>query len=139
MSNPVTALYEWLNTRLSSEPNWNGRVYAHFAPSNVARPYVVWHTVSVLNTKSRVINRDLAAVLQVMCYADTMAEALNLSAQIVEVLHNQGTQDVWGTEQRSREWLIKTVTEGNITVTSEIRDNINVYCAGFDFEITMEA
>lgn len=122
MKDPLSACYASIYTALNGAGIWADRVSPDVGDPARGRPYVVFSYAAggALNWTR---NADAGLLIDVICVAETLADALTAAAQISAALDNKGQLD-GGPVVGDSEWRIQTITlEEKVHFTEPILSN----------------
>ena len=137
----VTFIYHAITNRLiSTVGNWGKRIYSEVAPTNAPRPFVVVRAVTSTRQPIRRAMNVYLMQVDIIAYADSLADSTSAKSLISAALNNTGTHDnpasVLGASLTSH--IVNTVTETARIRNTNLQDANLVYSDGATYEIVLE-
>lgn len=139
LSDPLGALFITIQSRLVGHSEWTA-AYLDQVPAEAIYPYVVYFNISGGRTyKVRV--RDAEYTLGFKVVGDAQGATLAAKAKLIELLGDQGTQDLPLTPlDGGTDWEItKTMTWFDIHMLEEFEGSSPIYSDGNQFRFRLEA
>lgn len=134
------AAFKAVRSALVTAAITSNRVYKDVAPVGVARPLIVMGFSGGGAANDH--RGDASEVtLRVEAVADTYTAAANAAASIASTLDEKGTQcwNVVSPLDGGDDWEITVVMRGAAVDFTEMDDNRQIYHAGYEFRLRMEA
>lgn len=126
------ALYRVLHLHLTPL----GSTFSDVAPADTARPYVVFFHQSGGNTNRRKRKNETHTLI-VRCVADRIEDSFAKALIVEGLLHDNGSQGS-NTLPADPDWIITTVTQGQLIHLVEIWNGQPLYMTGHQYIFNME-
>ena len=135
---PLHALKEIIYRQLVDDALWSGDVFPEIAPATASRPYVVFIYVAGGNEVVTTGGGNARYIMTVKALSDSLAEALQMSQRIRELLDNHGDQEPTAMASHD-EWTVLTCTRGRtVSVPDMFSGAKPIYHEGDQYEFVME-
>jgi hypothetical protein len=134
------AVYRAIRTRLTAgAETWGTRAYPDQAPAGAARPYTVFSFAGG-GELNAIRAEDSALLIDILCVAESMAQAMSGAARIAALFNDQGSQDRPITPlSGGTEWTISTVTqEQAIHLIENVEGAQQIYIDGARYRCRLE-
>lgn len=135
--NPTLMLYRVIGTRLSGNTDAGTTVYARRVPKDATRPYLL---ISVpTNTERNFHHRlqDPAVTVQIKAVSTDLTEALAIIQQAVELVDEQGEQDLGGLVGGTDWHILKVHVRERMSMDYEVGTS-QVFEEIFNLSITLQ-
>lgn len=138
MAEDVTiAVYRAVWTRLNSATGAGTNIYQVYVPENKTRPYILIQTQSNGARNFHTRQQDPELVLLIKSVSDDVDVARTIKQQALELLDDQGIQDLGGLSGGADWYLLKAMVEEHIQM-NYMNGTTRVFEEGFQLRVTMQ-
>lgn len=134
---PKIMLYRVIGTRLNGNTDAGTNIYASYVPENKSRPYLLMTVPSNVERQFHLRTQDPSVVVQIKAVSTNEAQALTICQQAVELLDDQGEQDLGGLVGGSDWYLLKAMVEERMSNPYDV-GTTKIFEELFNVRITLQ-
>ena len=134
---PKIMLGRVLSTRLSGNTGAGSSVYISYVPEKKTRPYLLITTPSLSERNFHWRQQDPDVIVQIKAVSSSEPEALTICQQALELVDDQGEQDLGGLVGGVDWNLLKAMIEERMSMSYEVGTS-KVFEEIFNVRITLQ-
>lgn len=134
---PKLMLYRVIGTQLNNNTDAGNNVYASYVPENKSRPYLLMTVPSNVERHFHWRKQDPSIVVQIKAVSTDEAQALTIRQQAIELIDDQGEQDLGGLVGGSDWYLLKAMVEERMSNPYDV-GTTKVFEELFNVRITLQ-
>lgn len=131
------AVYRAVWTRLNNATSAGTNIYQDYVPEKKTRPYILYQIQSQGERNFHTRQQDPEFVVLVKAVSDDVDVARTIKQQALELLDDQGEQDLGGLSGGADWYLLKATVEEHIKM-SYMNGTTRIFERGFQARIIMQ-
>jgi len=131
------AVYRAIWTALNGNTDADANMYQDYVPENKTRPYILLQIQSQGERNFHTRVQDPEFVVLVKAVSDDVDVARTIKQQALELLDDQGEQDLTGLSGGTDWYLLKAMVEEHIKM-SYMNGTTRIFEEGFQIRVTMQ-
>lgn len=135
---PRLMLYRVIGSRLNGATDAGTSVYTTKVPANKARPYILITVPSMQERNFHIRQGDPTTLVQIKAVATSERVALTVCQQAIELLDDQGEQDLGGLVGGADWHVLKAMVENRMTPAPYTQGNSEIYEDMFQLRVILQ-
>lgn len=131
------AVFRALSLRLNGATGAGTNIYQVYVPENKIRPYILCQIQSQGERSFHLRKQDPEFVMLIKAVSDAHDEARTIAQQALELLDDQGEQDLAGLSGGTDWYLLKAMVEEHIRMTYK-NGTTRIFEEGFQLRIVLQ-
>ncbi len=131
------AIYRAVMARLTGMTGAGTNIYTDYVPENKLRPYLLLQIQSNVSRNFHVRLQDPDIILLVKAVSEDTEEALDIKQEALELLDDQGEQDLGNLAGGADWYILKAMVEESVFLTYKTGVT-RLFEEGFQIRITLE-